>query len=115
MTFGEDPTGKLYRTLTLSEFEAVQNNPYDKEGEWRDYCYRVMLKDGETLPENPGCRQLISVKKDDLENLPENLLESLEDFSNFDIDSLLKKALEETGLFDEIYKRYLELRAELNV
>lgn len=115
MTFGEDPTGKLYRTLTLSEFEAVQNNPYDKEGEWRDYCYRVMLKDGETLPENPGCRQLILVKKDDLENLPENLLESLEDFSNFDIDSLLKKALEETGLFDEIYKKYLELRAELNV
>lgn len=115
MTFGEDPAGKLYRTLTLSEFEAVQNNPYDKEGEWRDYCYRVILRDGETLPENPGCRQLISIKKDDLEILPENLLESLSDFPNFDMDSLLKKVLEETGLFDEIYKRYLELRAELNV
>ena len=102
-------------TLTLNEFEAVQNNPYDKEGEWRDYCYRVMLKDGETLPENPGCRQLISIKKDNLENLSEYQLEYLSDFPNFDMDSLLKKVFGESGLFDEIYKKYLELRAELNV
>jgi len=42
---GEDPEGKLYLTLTLQEFESM------KPEALRDKCVRVMLPQGEVLPD----------------------------------------------------------------
>lgn len=109
MTFGEDPEGKLYRTLTLPELELAL-----KEEGSELYCYRVVLKDGEVLPEGVDCRQLISIKDGEQEIINTNLEEEWKD-ANLDIDYLMREALEHLGLYDEIYMKYLELKAETNV
>lgn len=109
MTFGEDPEGKLYRTLSLSDLEVAL-----KEEGGENYCYRVILKEGEVLPEGVNCRQLISIKDDEQEILNTNLEEEWKDI-NLDIDYLMREALEDLGLYNEIYMKYLELKAETNV
>lgn len=109
MTFGEDPEGKLYRTLTLPELEIAL-----KEEGSELYCYRVILKEGEVLPEGVDCRQLISIKDDEQELINTNLEEEWGE-ANLDMEHLMREALEDLGLYNEIYTKYLELKAELNV
>lgn len=108
MNFGEDPQGDLYRTVTLEQFEEIINNPLDDY--WQDYCYRVILKEGEVLPEGVNCRQLISIR-DDVINAPE-FTEEVTFSESLDMEKLFHEALDETGLFDRIYERYLQLKLE---
>lgn len=109
MNFGEDPNGTLYKTVTLEEFNRLIDEPQGDK-----YCYRVVLKEGEILPEGVNCRQLISIKDDEVD-ISEVTLEKEWEQANFDIDYLLREALEDLGLYNEIYGKYLELKAETNV
>lgn len=108
MNFAEDPNGNLYQTVTLEQLTSVDPSV------WEDKCVRVILKDNETLPENFNCMQLISISADE-EDRPISLEELEFEVTGINTDWMLKKALEDTGLYDEVYQKYLELKAELNV
>lgn len=108
MNFGEDPHGNLYRTVTLEQFEEIINNPLDDQ--WQDYCYRVILKEGEVLPEGVNCRQLISIKDDIIE--ASNFNEEVMFEESLDMEKLFHEALDSLGLFDQIYNKYLQLKLE---
>lgn len=108
MSFAEDPHGDLYRTVTLKEFEDTVNDPLNEE--WQNICFRVILEEGESLPENVSCRQLISIKKEVLD-APEYLTEDIDEAS-LDMEKLFHEALDETGLFSKIYENYLRLKLE---
>ena len=67
-THGEDPTGVMYRTLTLAEVnKAIEAEP----DVFHNVCLRVVLKKDEELPENLDVLQL-AVKYVDDENQEEN-------------------------------------------
>ena len=108
MNFGEDPQGELYRTVTLEQFEEIINNPLDEQ--WQDYCYRVILKDGEVLPEGISCRQLISIKEEIISAPDFNEEVIFEE--TLDMEKLFHEALDVLGLFDQIYNKYLQLKLE---
>lgn len=108
MNFGEDPQGELYRTVTLEQFEEIINNPLDEQ--WQDYCYRVILKEGEVLPEGINCRQLISIKEEIISAPDFNEEVIFEE--TLDMEKLFHEALDELGLFDQIYNKYLQLKLE---
>lgn len=112
MNFGEDPEGGLYRTLTLKEFEEVISDPTDSNMDWQNQCFRIILKDGETLPAGVNCRQLISIKED-TDSGP--ILDEKVDFEPFDINNLFHEALDDLGLYEEIYKKYLEYKQDQNI
>lgn len=106
LTFAEDPANFFMRTVPLSEYEK------DLEAGVSEYrCYRIILKDGEELPEEKHCLQMsVYNPKNDMEG------EELDvEFEAFDIEKLLHEALDETGLFDEIYSLYNEYKmSEVN-
>lgn len=106
LTFAEDPNNFFMRTVPLSEYEK------DLEAGVSEYrCYRIILKDGEELPEEKHCLQMsVYNPKNDVEG------EELDvEFEAFDIEKLLHEALDETGLFDEIYSLYNEYKmSEVN-
>lgn len=49
---GEDPTGEIYVTMTLPELKAIAPELI------KDKCVRVLLAEGEELPENVDCLAL---------------------------------------------------------
>lgn len=111
MNFGEDPTGILYRTVSLEQFEEIINNPLDEQ--WQDYCYRIILKEGEVLPTGISCRQLIGVKEEVITSEEKQEEVAFDDTLN--LEALFHEALDDTGLFDKIYEKYLQLKVEQNV
>lgn len=102
LTFAEDAQNSFMRTVTLDEYEA------DLKAGLSDYrCYRIKLREGEELPEEKHCLQM-SVYN---ENTDSDSAENLEvEFEAFDIEKLLHEALDETGLFDEVYNLYVEYK-----
>lgn len=106
LTFAEDINNSFMRTVTLDEYEK------DLEMGVSDYrCYRIKLREGEELPAEKHCLQM-SVYSEKNESEGENL--NVE-FETFDIEKLLHEALDETGLFDEIFGLYNEYKmAEVN-
>lgn len=106
LTFAEDVNNSFMRTVTLDEYEK------DLEMGVSDYrCYRIKLREGEELPAEKHCLQM-SVYSEKNESEGENL--NVE-FETFDIEKLLHEALDEIGLFDEVYNLYNEYKmAEVN-
>lgn len=106
LTFAEDIHNSFMRTVPLSEYEK------DLEAGVSEYrCYRIILKEGEELPEERHCLQMsVYNPRNDVEG------ENLDvEFEAFDIEKLLHEALDETGLFDEIYSLYNEYKmSEVN-
>lgn len=101
LTFAEDVHNSFMRTVPLSEYEK------DLEAGVSEYrCYRIILKEGEELPEERHCLQMsVYNPRNDVEG------ENLDvEFEAFDIEKLLHEALDETGLFDEIYSLYNEYK-----
>lgn len=101
-TFAEDVTNTFMKTCTLQEYEA----DYVK-GLTSGRCYRIKLKEGESLPADTDCLQLSEYKQkpDELQEADLNV-----DFEVFDIEKLLHEALDDLGLFLEIHKIYSELK-----
>lgn len=98
LTFGEDPNQSLMVTCnSLEELRAWTGKGHDK-------CFRVVLKEGESLPNDFDCLQLIEYKPNK-EIEAEDLNVSFEDFN---IEQLFHEALDDVDLFNEIYQRYLD-------
>ena len=90
------------RTVTLDEYEK------DLAAGVSDYrCYRIKLRDGEELPAEKHCLQMsvYNEKKPDESEQDINV-----EFETFDMDQLLHEALDDTGLFEEIYGLYNEYK-----
>lgn len=109
MNFAEDPEGKLYRTMTLEEFMLEMEE--DPNAEWQDQCIRLKLKLDEVLPEGINCRQLISMAEDAAE---EEKVEEVS-FEDFNIENLFHEALDDLGMFDTFYNRYLTAKLEQGI
>lgn len=101
-TFAEDANNQFMKTCTLEEYQTDVNN---KTSEFR--CYRIKLKDGEELPAEKHCLQMSIYKEKDQE-VEDNNLEVA--FETFDIETLMHEALDDLGLFEEIYKVYSEYK-----
>lgn len=102
LTFAEDANNSFMRTVTLDEYEK------DLAAGVSDYrCYRIKLRDGEELPAEKHCLQMsvYNEKKPDDSEQDINV-----EFETFDMDQLLHEALDDTGLFEEIYGLYNEYK-----
>lgn len=107
LTFAEDANNSFMRTVTLDEYEK------DLAAGVSEYrCYRIKLRDGEELPAEKHCLQM-SVYND---KKPDDSEQDINvEFETFDMDQLLHEALDDTGLFEEIYSLYNEYKmAEVN-
>lgn len=103
-TFAEDATNQFMRTCTLSDYES------DSASGLSSYrCYRIRLQDGETLPENPDCLQMSIYKEGKDDSNSEDLSVA---FETFDFEQLMHEALDNLGLFEEIYKIYAEYKMQ---
>lgn len=102
LTFAEDANNSFMRTVTLDEYEK------DLTAGVSEYrCYRIKLRDGEELPTEKHCLQM-SVYND---KKPDDSEQDINvEFETFDMDQLLHEALDDTGLFEEIYGLYNEYK-----
>ena len=102
LTFAEDANNSFMRTVTLDEYEK---DLADGVSDYR--CYRIKLRDGEELPTEKHCLQMsvYNEKKPDDSEQDINV-----EFETFDMDQLLHEALNDTGLFEEIYSLYNEYK-----
>ena len=107
MSFAEDPEARLYKTF--SSLEELRNTPSEQ---LKDLCIRVNLKDGEEIPHDINCRQMISMRDSELDPEGGELEVGME---GLDMEVLLHEALDPTGLFNEIYEKYLQMKVETDV
>lgn len=102
LTFGDAlPDSEHMRTVTLAEYEQEL-----ADGLSHDRCYRIKLSSGESLPENPDCLQMIPYRENAISE-EENI--SVE-YETFDIEKMFHEALDDTGLFSELYQLYLNYK-----
>ena len=62
------------------------------------------MKNGETLPDDVDCLQIISMRND----VEDNNEDINVDYDMFNIEEMFHEALDELGLFEEFYNLYLE-------
>lgn len=99
-SFAEDPAGTLYVTYTLDQL---------KEQDLSDKCVRIRLRQGEELPTDLDCLQLIPKRVDDGDR------PSIEvEFEEFDLKKQFEDACAEEGVKDatmkEVWAKLEELR-----
>lgn len=101
LTFAEDPNNMFMRTVTLDEYEKDL-----AEGVSEYRCYRIKLREGEELPVEKHCLQMsVYEEKKDISEEDMSV-----DFETFDLEKLMHEALDDIGLFEEIYKLYSEYK-----
>jgi len=99
IAFGEESDTDVMETMTLEEYNKRS------EDELKDKRVRILLKDGEDLPIDHPCLQLIA-KKEKKEEI--NLEVKLED--DFDFRILFYDCLKNCKNVDELWYRYLTLK-----
>lgn len=99
MSFGEESDTDVMETMTLEEYY----NRSDEE--LKDKRVRILLKEGEELPVDHPCLQLIA-KKEKKEEI--NLEVKIED--EFDFRMLFYDCLKNCKKADDLWYRYLELK-----
>lgn len=99
IAFGEESDTDVMETMTLEEYHKRS------EDELKDKRVRILLKDGEELPVDHPCLQLIA-KKEKKEEI--NLEVKLED--DFDFRILFYDCLKNCKNADELWYRYLTLK-----
>lgn len=99
IAFGEESDTDVMETMTLEEYHKRS------EDELKDKRVRILLKDGEDLPIDHPCLQLIG-KKEKKEEI--NLEVKLED--DFDFRILFYDCLKNCKNADELWYRYLALK-----
>lgn len=101
IAFGEESDDKIMETVDLETLMKYQDKFHDKR-------VRVILKEGEELPTDIDCLQLIAKKEETEGEENTNTLEvSLEDFNFKD---LFMKELEESGKAQELWEKYERLQ-----
>lgn len=99
IAFGEESNTDIMETMTLEEYNKRS------EDELKDKRVRILLKEGEELPVDHPCLQLIG-KKEKKEEI--NLEVKLED--DFDFRILFYDCLKNCEKADELWYRYLALK-----
>lgn len=94
---GEDPDQEIYVSIRLKDFE-------EQPEKYRNKCVRLLLKPGESLPENPDVLQ-VSVKYVDEEG-KEQKEATLDE--NFSFRNVFFETFEEAGLDKEISNQWWE-------
>lgn len=97
---GEESDDKMFVTLSLEEVLCRKNTD-----ELKNKCVRVILKEGEVLPEDIDCLQLVS-KKEDVEKISDLSV----DFESFDVETLFKECLIGNPLSDSLWEKYLIMK-----
>lgn len=94
IAFGEENDNSFMETLSLEEL--LSKNP----NEFINKRIRVLLKDGEELPDNINCLQLIAKRSEKQSIVLDNEIEEV------DMRKLFEEELSESGLVEELYERY---------
>jgi DNA repair exonuclease SbcCD nuclease subunit len=94
LAFGEESDSYMMETVTLDEL--LNKNPEEIQHK----RIRVILKEGEQLPDNVDCLQLIAKKSESNTVILDNEIEEV------NMKKLFEEELSESGLFEEIYGRY---------
>ena len=102
ISFGEESDNSLMETMTLEEYNKRS------EEELKDKRIRILLMDGEELPTQFPCLQLIGKKLDTQDSV--NLEVKAED--NFDFKELFFNSLKECDIAEELWNRYIELKGK---
>lgn len=97
-THAEDKTGELYVTVTLDELARL--DVHNKN-------VRVLLKDGETLPDDLDCLSLVAkrVIDDDADRTVDT-----QEFDSLDLDDMLALSLEGLTVKDSVLSFFKDLR-----
>lgn len=91
-THGEDPTGKIYRTVSVAEAVAIRPELV------RDLCLRVILQEGEVLPEI-DCLQLTGVAANDVSQMA---FGEIPDIGELDMSTLWRTTMAECGVDEDL-------------
>jgi len=100
IAFGEESDDSVMETMTLTEY----NNR--SEEELKDKRVRILLKEGEELPSEYSCLQLIGKKLGKEEDVD---LEVKSDV-DFDFRTLFMDCVKDSGIADELWNRYIRLK-----
>lgn len=92
----EDLTGERYMTLTLEELENIKVD-------LRDKCVRLLLRDGEDMPEVPDCLQF-TVKRVTSDEVK---VEEVE-LGNFDLKKIYDEVMQEFGVTEQMATKVWE-------
>lgn len=96
-THAEDPTGDLYVTVTLDELAKL---------DVRNKNVRVLLKDGETLPDDLDCLSLVAKRV----ALDEDRTVDTTEFDSLDLQDMLAMNLDGLSVKDSIMSYFKDLR-----
>jgi len=104
MSHGEDPQGKIYKTMTLSQVAAyLETNGPDS---LRNNAVRILLGEGEELP-NIDCLQLTAKPKHEDDKIEVR-------FEQYDLETMFRKCFTDFGvepeLIQEAWDYYQTLR-----
>lgn len=105
LTFAEDPTNTFMKTCTLAEYKEDE-----KAGVSFGRCYRLRLEQGEELPLHPKCLQMSRYVEPKEKSLKDEDLDVT--FEPFDLEKLMHEALDNLGLFEEVFNHYVALKME---
>lgn len=103
IAFGEETDDSFMETMTLEEY-----NKRD-ESELKDKRIRILLKDGEELPTEFSCLQLIG-KKEKTEDVDIEVKSDVD----FDFKSLFMDCVKDTNMAEELWDRYMKLKGTDN-
>lgn len=95
-THAEDPTGQFYRTVTLEELEGLDTS---------DLNLRILLKEGESLPEDVDCLSITAKRVTD----PDEKIEvDTSEFESLDLADMLSIALDGLSCREELLMKFKE-------
>lgn len=100
IAFGEESDDEFMETMTLDEYNSRN------EEDLRYKRIRLLLKDGQELPTEFKCRQLIAKKVSENKELELEIKET----GNFDLKSLFFECTKDSGMSEELWSRYLNLK-----
>lgn len=90
VTHGEDPTGEIYVTITVAQYE-------ESPEKYKDKCLRFLLNPGETLPESLNC-MAVTTKKNYGE--AEKIEVKLDD--SFNLEKIFKQCMTEKNVSENL-------------
>lgn len=93
-THAEDNTGELYWTGSIEDLEEI--DPTDKN-------IRILLREGESLPVDLNCLSLTAKRITDED---EKLEVDTSEFESLDLPVMLKSALSDLSICDEVMSRF---------
>lgn len=96
-THAEDPSGSLYVTLTLDQLA-------DQDLSCKNV--RVLLKPGETLPDDLDCLSLVAKRV----TVDEEITVDTTEFDSLDLDDMLALSLEGLSIKDAVIEHFKDMR-----